>query len=171
TDRWIVTAALYVVGAGYLATAVGMSFLTVAARVGLTVAGVAAIGIASFPVPVQGTSRVHSACTAIGAVTIAAWPVLADRQDSVRQAIGRRASIAAMLISATLLLWAVRETHNGTALGLAERTSSAAQVCWPFVVALALRRRAAASPTREPARSDARSCAGSPERWRGATRS
>ena len=140
TDRWIVTGALYVVGVAYLLTAVGMSGLAAAARVVLLVAGAAAIGIAAFPEPVQGTNRDHAICTAIGAIAIAAWPAIAARQESVLAAVGRRKTFAAIAVSLGLLVWTAAETRNGAQLGLAERLSSDLQVCWPFVVALMLRR-------------------------------
>ena len=144
-DRWIVTAALYVVGAGYLAAAVGMNFLHRASRIGLGVAGVAAVGVASFPEPAQGTSGAHAVCTGIGALTITVWPALASRQESVRDAVGRTATLVAMIVSTSLFVWTVGQTQHGTALGLAERTSAGLQACWPFVVALALRRRPTAT--------------------------
>jgi hypothetical membrane protein len=142
TDRWLVTSALYVIGIGYLVTAAGLSVLTREARAGLVVAGVAAIGIASFPEPVHGTDSAHAVFTAIGAVTIAIWPALADRHPSVRAALGRRTSIVAIGVSIALFGWTAIETHAGDALGLAERLSSAVQACWPLVVVLALRRAA-----------------------------
>src|SRR5262249_23279029 len=48
---------------------------------------------------------------------------------------------------AVLLGWTLLETRGGSALGLAERTTSSVQTTWPFVVALALRR----APVRRPA--------------------
>jgi hypothetical protein len=38
-----------------------------------------------------------------------------------------------------LLGWVFIETHDGSALGLAERVTTTVQMSWPFVVALALR--------------------------------
>jgi Protein of unknown function (DUF998) len=49
TDRWIVTGAVYVIGVCHFATAAGLRALTLRARVGLVVAGLAAIGIAAKP--------------------------------------------------------------------------------------------------------------------------
>lgn len=140
TDRWIVTAALYLVGVGYLITAAGLGVLEVTSRVGLVVAGVAAIGVASFPEPVHGSNRAHELFTAVGAVTIAVWPALVTRQERVFAAIGARRTLAAIVISLALFLWTAIETRGGSALGLAERVSSAVQAGFPFVVALALRR-------------------------------
>ena len=150
TDRWIVTGALYLIGLCYFATAYGLTRAGVQARVGLVVAGAAAVGVASFPVPAQGTSKPHVVCTSIGAITIAIWPALVARRDSLALgAVGMRASIVASAVSIALFCWMALEIR-GTALGLAERVSSSMQICWPFVIALALRR-----STRLPARDSA----------------
>lgn len=139
--RWIVTSALYAIGACYLVSAAGLGgVLSSRARVGLLVAGLAALGVASFPEPVHGTSRGHALCTAIGAVAITIWPAIVARHRAVLAAVGARACIAAVLASAALFVWTVIETRGGAALGLAERVSSALQVCWPFVVIFALHR-------------------------------
>lgn len=143
TDRWLVTMALYIVGTGYLVTAAGLTLLTREARAGLAIAGVAAVGVASFPEPAHGTNNVHAFFTGVGAVTIAIWPALADRHPAVRTALGRRTSFVAIGASLLLFTWTAIETHVGGALGLAERVSSAAQACWPLVVVLGLRRAAA----------------------------
>jgi Protein of unknown function (DUF998) len=140
TDRWIVTAALYAVGLGYLITAAGMRDVAGATRTGLVIAACTAFGVATFPVPAHGTSRMHAACTAIGAVAIAVWPAVAARQESVRTAVGARLTAAAIIVSGALFLWTALETRHGALLGLAERVSSALQVSWPFVVAAMLRR-------------------------------
>ena len=49
-------------------------------------------------------------------------------------------SAAVTVVSAALLGWLFIEAQGGGALGLAERLTTSAQACWPFVVALALRR-------------------------------
>jgi hypothetical protein len=140
TDRWIVTSALYLVGVGYLVAAYGLTAVGVAARVGLVVAGAAAIGVATFPEPAQGSSKPHALCTGIGAITIAVWPVLVARRDSLALgALGLRASVVASVVSVALFCWTALEI-GGTALGLAERVSSSMQVAWPFVIALTLQR-------------------------------
>lgn len=80
----------------------------------------------------------------IGAVTITLWPALVARRGSpALNAVGLRASITAMVASVALFAWTALEIH-GDKLGLAERMSSSLQVCWPFVIAVALRRGARA---------------------------
>jgi hypothetical protein len=81
-DRWIVTAAVYLIGGCYLATAAGLRAVDLSGRVGLVVAGLAAIGIATSPEPVHGSTTQHAVCTAIGAVAITAWPALVARRHS-----------------------------------------------------------------------------------------
>ena len=44
------------------------------------------------------------------------------------------------MVFAALLGWLFIEAKGGGDLGLAERLTTSAQACWPFVVALALRR-------------------------------
>jgi hypothetical protein len=39
-----------------------------------------------------------------------------------------------------LLGWLLAETRDGSVLGLAERLTSSIQTCWPFIIAVALRR-------------------------------
>jgi hypothetical protein len=64
----------------------------------------AAIGIASLPEPAHGTRRDHDICSGIGAITIAFWPALAARQESVVAAVGPRRTLAAIVVSIGLLL-------------------------------------------------------------------
>jgi hypothetical protein len=39
-----------------------------------------------------------------------------------------------------LLGWLLAEARDGSVLGLAERLTSSIQTCWPFIIAVALRR-------------------------------
>jgi hypothetical protein len=49
-------------------------------------------------------------------------------------------SAAVTAVFVALLGWLLAETHDGSALGLAERLTSSIQTCWPFIIAVALRR-------------------------------
>jgi hypothetical protein len=141
THRWIVTSALYGVGFGYLATAVGLRAVGALARLGLVLSGATAIAVASLPQPEHGSSTPHVVTTGIGALALATWPVIVARPGTpVRMALGGRFASTAAGVSIGLLVWMAIETRDGTALGLAERMSSSLQTCWPFVVALALYR-------------------------------
>jgi hypothetical membrane protein len=140
TDRWIMTTALFLVGGCHLVTAAGLAGVRAGARILLMVAGLASIGIAASPEPVQGTTPAHLAWTVVGAGAITLWPALAAWNAPPRPSILSArvaASVCAVLI--TLLGWLIIETRGGGALGLAERLTAAAQTSWPFIVALALR--------------------------------
>lgn len=144
SHRWIMTGALFAVGACYLVSAAGL-VTPVPARVGLAVAGIAAFGVALSPQPVHGSSAQHAAFTALGELAIAIWPaLLIGRRSAPGIVLGARFLAAATALSVVLLVWLLVEVFSGGALGVAERLGSTVQVCWPAVVALAVRRRAPA---------------------------
>jgi hypothetical membrane protein len=139
--RWIVTAALLLVGACYLVTAAGMTALRRSGRIGLAVAGVAAIGIAMCPEPVEGTTTAHMTFTTVGAAAIAVWPALTARRDCGACAVvSVPVAAGATAIFLALLGWLFFEAQTDGRVGLAERVDTSVQSCWPFVVAIALRR-------------------------------
>src|SRR5215467_6103977 len=143
TGRWIMTSALFVVGACYFVTAAGLPGVRVPARIVLIVAGLSSIGIAVSPEPVRGSTPQHLAWTSLGAAGITIWPAFTARRAPSQPLILRaRGAGAVTAVFLALLAWVVSETQGGSALGLAERLVSAVQVTWPFVVALALRRAA-----------------------------
>ena len=141
TDRWIMTGALFLVGACQLLTAAGLAGVGVPARILLAVAGLSSIGIAVSPEPARGSTPQHLAWTALGAVAIAVWPAFVARRAPPRPLIlsgyGCAAVTAVFLV---LLGWLVIQTQGGADLGLAERLTTSTEICWPFVVAVALRR-------------------------------
>jgi hypothetical membrane protein len=138
TGRWIMTSALFVVGACYFVTAAGLPGVRVPARIVLMVAGLSSIGIAVSPEPVRGSTPQHLAWTSLGAVAITVWPAFTARRAPSQPLILRaRGAGAVTAVFLALLAWVVFETQGGTALGLAERLVSAVQVTWPFIVALA----------------------------------
>ena len=47
---------------------------------------------------------------------------------------------AVTAVFVALLGWLLAETRDGTVLGLAERLTTSIQTCWPFIIAVALRR-------------------------------
>ena len=141
TDRWVMTGGIVLVGGCYLVAAAGLTGVRASARALLAVAGLAGIGIAASPEPARGATPWHLAWTMLGAVTIAVWPAFAARRASPRPLIlsvcGSGAVTAVFVI---LLGWLLAETRDGSVLGLAERLTSSIQTCWPFIVALTLRR-------------------------------
>ena len=141
TDRWVMTGGIVLVAGCYLVTAAGLTGVRASARALVAVAGMAGIGIAASPEPVRGATPRHLAWTVLGAVTIAAWPAFAARRACPRPRIlGACGSAAVTAVFVVLLGWLLAETRNGSVLGLAERLTSSIQTCWPFVVAVTLRR-------------------------------
>jgi Protein of unknown function (DUF998) len=141
TDRWIMTGGIFLVGGCYLVTAAGLTGVRASARALLIVAGLAGIGIAAAPVPVSGATPRHLAWTALGAVTTAVWPAFAAPRTSPRPLIlSSCGSAAVTAVFVALLGWLFIETRDGSVLGLAERLTSSIQTCWPFIIALTLRR-------------------------------
>src|SRR6266404_4146379 len=141
TDRWIMTGGIFLVAGCYLVTAAGLTGIRASARALLIVAGLAGIGIAASPEPARGTTPRHLAWTALGAVTIAVWPAFTARRASPRPLIlSACGSAAVTAVFAALLGWLLAETRDGSVLGLAERLTTSIQTCWPFIIAVALRR-------------------------------
>jgi hypothetical protein len=90
---------------------------------------------------VHGSTPRHLAWVTLGAVIIAVWPAFAARRGPRRSLIlSTRGSAAVTAVFVALTCWLVVETHDGSMLGLAERLTSSVQTCWPFIVAVALRR-------------------------------
>jgi hypothetical membrane protein len=168
TDRWIMTGALFLVGACHLVTAAGLTRVRAPARFLLVVAGLSSIGIATSPEPVHGSTPRHLAWVALGAVIIAVWPAFTARRGPRRPLIlGVYGSAAATAVFVALLGWLVIETRDGSLLGLAERLTSSVQTTWPFIVAVALRR--SPDPAAGPARTGAAPAPRGPVRSRSAT--
>jgi hypothetical protein len=130
TDRWIMTGALFLVGACQLVAAAGLADFGVPARILLAVAGLTSIGIAESPEPVSGSTPQHLAWTSLGAVTLAVWPAFVARRAPPRPLIlsgyGRAVVTAAFM---ALLGWLVIQTQGGRDLGLAERLFLSTETC------------------------------------------
>ena len=141
TDRWVMTGGIFLVAGCYFVSAAGLTGVRASARALLIVAGMAGIGIAASPEPARGATPQHLAWTMLGAVTIAVWPAFAAPRASPRPLIlGSYGSAAVTAVFVALLGWLFTETRDGSVLGLAERLTSSTQTCWPFIVALTLRR-------------------------------
>lgn len=143
TDRWVMTAGLLLVAGCHLVAAAGLNGLRLPARLLLIIAGLCSAGIAASPVTAGGPTSQHLASAGVGGVTIAVWPAVAGWRAPMRPAfVSARGSVVATMVFVALLGWVVAETRGGTYLGLAERLASSIPTCWPFVVAVALRRAA-----------------------------
>ena len=102
------------------------------------VAGLASIGIAASPEPARGSTPRHRPGPR-GAVTIAVCR-LHRPADATAAILSVRGSAAVTVAFVALLGWLVLETQGGSMVGLAERLMSSVLTCWPFAVAVALRR-------------------------------
>ncbi|MCU1491919.1 MAG: hypothetical protein JWM85_3324 [Acidimicrobiaceae bacterium] len=140
SDPWIMTAALFVVGGCYLATAVGLNTLRRSARLVLVVAGAASFGIATSPEPATGPTGRHLAWTALAAVTVAVWPAFVARRSSRPLVLSIHGSAMVTLVYVGLLVWLAIAARLDSYVGLAERLASSIQTLWPFIVAVVLRR-------------------------------
>ncbi len=141
TDSWVMTGALFLIGGGQLATAVGLTSVRLPARILLVVTGLCSIGVAASPEPATGPGLRHLVCAALCAATTAAWPALIARRTPQRPLIlNARVCAAVTAVFTVLLCWLVIETQGGSDLGLAERMTSSVQGMWPLVVAVLLRR-------------------------------
>ena len=141
TDRWLMTAALLLVGSCQIATGAGLTAVRVPARILLILTGLSTLGIAASPEPAAGPTSRHLAFAVSCVVTTAVWPVLVARRGSARPWIlSARGCATVTVLFAGLSCWLLIAARGGTGdLGMVERLTSAAQGLFPLVVALALR--------------------------------
>ncbi len=154
-DRWLMTAALVIVGLCHVVTALGLSRAAAAGRIILGLGGVATMLVAVFPLPAAGAAPAHAAAAAVAFTSLAVWPALAWRRRGRSPAALRPVvSFAAALVLLGLLGWFAVTLGTGGRVGLAERLAAGAQACWPLVAALSSRLHAGrAASARSPARS------------------
>jgi hypothetical membrane protein len=131
TDRWIMTAALAVLGLCHIATASGLTEAGVAARLLLTVGGVATLAVAALPQPNPG----HVPAATLGFVALALWP-------AVSAAPGRRACLSMTAVLLVVLGWLAVALHYGEWIGLSERVLAGAEALCPLTVAVVVGRQA-----------------------------
>jgi hypothetical membrane protein len=144
TDRWVMTAALLLVGSCQMATGAGLTAVRMPARILLILTGLSTLGIAATPEPGTGPTPPHLAFAVSCVVTTAAWPVFVARRAPGRSWIlSVRSCAVVTALFAGLSCWLlIAARYGGGDLGLAERLTSAAQGLFPLVVALALRQTA-----------------------------
>ncbi len=80
SDRWVMTAALLVVGSCQIATGAGLTAVSMPARILLILTGLSTLGIAATPEPATGPTARHLAFAVSCVVTTAVWPVLVARR-------------------------------------------------------------------------------------------
>ena len=139
TDRWVMTAALLVVGACHVVTAFGLSAAAVAGRVVLGLGGVATMLVAAFPLPVTGPAPAHAAAAGVALVSLAVWPAAAWRRGRGPAALRPAVAVAAAVLLLGLVAWFATLLGSGGPVGLAERVAAGAQACWPAAVVLSVR--------------------------------
>jgi Protein of unknown function (DUF998) len=143
-DRWVMTAALLLVGSCQIATGAGLTAVRVPARVLLILTGLSTLGIAATPEPATGPTSRHLAFAVSCVVTTAVWPVLVARRAPAQSwilSVYGCATVTALF--AGLSCWLlIAARYGGGDLGLVERLTSAVQGIFPFVAALALRQHA-----------------------------
>ena len=153
TDRWVMTAALLLVGGCQIATGAGLTAVRLPARVLLILTGLSTLGIAATPEPATGPTSGHLAFAVSCVVTTAVWPVLVARRAPAQSWLLSIYGCATVtVIFAGLSCWLLIAARQGGAdLGMVERLTSAAQGLFPLVVALALRQTRAHRPGRQSA--------------------
>jgi hypothetical membrane protein len=153
TDRWVMTAALLVVGSCQIATGTGLIAVRMPARILLILTGLSTLGIAATPEPATGPTPPHLAFATSCVVTTAVWPVLVARRAAAQSWILRVVGCATVtVLFAGLSCWLLITAQDGGGdLGLAERLTSAVQASFPLVVALALRQTARKDSATAPA--------------------
>ena len=143
-DRWVMTAALVLVGSCQIATGAGLTAVRMPARILLILTGLSTLGIAATPEPVTGPTSRHLAFAVSCVVTTAVWPVLVARRAPAQSWILSIYGCATVtVIFAGLSCWLlIAARYGGGDLGMVERLTSAVQGLFPLVVALALRQTA-----------------------------
>ena len=140
TGRWLMTAALVVVGGCHVATALGLTRAAVAGRVVLGAGGVATLLVAAFPLPASGPAPEHGVAAAAAFGALAVWPALAGRRgDPGPVALRPVVSWTAALVLLALVAWFAATLTAGGPVGLSERVAAGAQACWPLVAAVSSR--------------------------------
>jgi hypothetical membrane protein len=140
TDRWVMTAALLLVGSCQIATGVGLTAVRMPARILLILTGLSTLGIAATPESATGATTHHLAFAVSCVVTTAVWPVLVARRAPGQSWILSVCGCATVTVIFTgLSCWLLIAARDGADLGMVERLTSAVQALFPLVVALALR--------------------------------
>jgi uncharacterized protein DUF998 len=144
TNRWVMTAALLLVGSCQIATGAGLTAVRMPARYVLIVTGLSTLGIAATPESATGPTALHLAFAVSCVVTTAVWPVLVVRRSPAPSwIVGVSGGATMTVIFAGLSCWLLLAArYGGGDLGMIERLTSAIQGLFPLVVALALRRSA-----------------------------
>jgi len=126
SDRWIMTAALAVVGACYVVTAIGLGESNPAGRWLFALGGVATVVVAALPQPHAG----HVPAAGIAFVALAIWPAFSGLPTPLT-------GVAGTVLLLALLGWFGWQL-GGQWLGLTERFLARSESLWPLLVVIAL---------------------------------
>jgi hypothetical membrane protein len=148
TDRWVMTAALFGLGACHVITAAGLRPVRRRGRAVLAVGGGATMLVATFAQPARGNSVAHTVAAALAFVALGAWPAFAARRGSAAPLLRWAAAASATVVLLGLVVWFAAEIHGGQR-GLAERAAAGAQALWPLAVVLTTRRALGRNPVAE----------------------
>ncbi len=138
TDRWVMTAALVLLGLSHATTAAGMSPGRRPGRCILAGGGVATVLVAAFAQPVRGNSVAHTIAAAMAFGALSIWPLFAAGRRNATPLLTRLPSVGATAVMLGFVLWFVLELHGGQR-GLAERAAACSQALWPLAVVLSNR--------------------------------
>jgi hypothetical membrane protein len=135
--RWIVTIAILSVGICNILTGLALVSAADGGRILLIAGGVCSVLIAANPQHFGGGSLAHEASSLAGTVIMTLWPAASIRRaPDAPLGLRPRAAWGVVGVNLALLLWFGAELFNGPELGLAERTVTAYQALWPFVVVI-----------------------------------
>lgn len=143
TDRWVMTAALVVVGVCHIVTALGLFGAHAAGRLVLGTGGVSTLLVAAFPLPATGSSAVHTVAASVAFLALAIWPSFGTihRSDPARQRGRMRAPRwwhAGTVVLVGLTGWFAWALFSDVAVGTAERYAAGGQALFPLIGALSL---------------------------------
>jgi hypothetical protein len=142
TDRWVMTAALLVVGGCQFATGARLTAVRLPARILLMLTGLSTLGLVAAPELSTGPTSGHLAFAVSCVVTTAVWPALIIRRPPAPSwLLSVTGGLVVTALFAGLSCWLLIAAQAGAGdLGLVERLTSGVQSLYPLVVALALRR-------------------------------
>jgi hypothetical protein len=134
------TIGIAVSGACQIVTSMGLAGISRPARWALAGAGVCGVAVAFLPVTVAPTP--HLIAAGGSAFLFCLWPLLAiSRRPTAAATLRPASAVTASIVLCVLLGWTVLETRGGNLLGLAERINFIAEMVWPAIVVVNLRRR------------------------------
>jgi hypothetical protein len=142
TDRWVMTLAFAMAGAGEIVTGLALWPTRAAGRLILMAGGTAGILVAAYPVHTgDGAPGSHILWAVVGLAALAVWPAAASRRGPAGPwTLRPEVSVGVAVVLLVLLAWFGMElvTSAGQAR-LAERVLGEAQAGWPFVVIMSCR--------------------------------